>query len=97
MSRRSSATTTNWRWCRKCQVLAYAGGTAGACAAGGTHDHAGSATYTVVRGLRIRQDGWRWCRKCKGMVFAGTGPGRCPAGGGHDTTGSAAYSQLLEA
>jgi len=38
----------NWRWCNKCQVLAHAGGSsAGACAAGGLHDHTGSGDYVL--------------------------------------------------
>jgi CubicO group peptidase (beta-lactamase class C family) len=38
----------NWRWCKKCQVLAIAGGSSvGACAAGGEHDHTGSGNYIL--------------------------------------------------
>ncbi len=38
----------NWRWCNKCQVLAYAGSSsAGACGAGGLHDHTGSGDYIL--------------------------------------------------
>jgi hypothetical protein len=38
----------NWRWCKKCEVLAF-GGTAspGACAAGGQHDHSSSGNYVL--------------------------------------------------
>lgn len=36
----------NWRWCKKCQVLAFAGNTeVGTCAEGGGHDHAGRGNY----------------------------------------------------
>jgi hypothetical protein len=36
-------------WCRKCQLLAFAGGAApGRCPAGGTHDHSGSFDYTLA-------------------------------------------------
>jgi hypothetical protein len=39
----------NWRWCKKCQVLAYAGNpSAGACAASGQHDHTGSGDYVLA-------------------------------------------------
>jgi CubicO group peptidase (beta-lactamase class C family) len=39
----------NWRWCKKCQVLAYAGNpSAGACAGGGQHDHTGSGDYVLA-------------------------------------------------
>jgi CubicO group peptidase (beta-lactamase class C family) len=39
----------NWRWCKKCQVLAYAGNpsSVGPCSAGGVHDHAGSNDYVL--------------------------------------------------
>ncbi len=39
----------NWRWCKKCQVLAYAGNPSavGACSAGGVHDHTGSGDYVL--------------------------------------------------
>ena len=42
-------TEENWRWCNKCQGLAYAGDPAklGACKAGGQHDHAGSGNYLL--------------------------------------------------
>ena len=43
-------TQDNWRWCNKCQGLAYAGNpSVGACPAGGTHDHAGSENYTLIK------------------------------------------------
>lgn len=35
----------NWKWCNKCQVLAY--GDPGPCAAGGIHDHTGSGNYIL--------------------------------------------------
>jgi hypothetical protein len=38
----------NWRWCRKCQGLAFGGaGAPGACPAGGSHDHTGSGNYSL--------------------------------------------------
>jgi CubicO group peptidase (beta-lactamase class C family) len=38
----------NWKWCNKCQVLAFAGhASLGKCAAGGMHDHAGSGDYLL--------------------------------------------------
>jgi len=40
----------NWRWCHKCQGLAFAGNPSpGACPAGGLHDHAGSGNYSLVQ------------------------------------------------
>jgi hypothetical protein len=40
-------TRENWRWCKKCQVLAFAGNTSKACAAGGVHDYSASGDYMV--------------------------------------------------
>jgi CubicO group peptidase (beta-lactamase class C family) len=37
----------NWRWCKKCQVLAYAGIASTACSAGGVHDYSGSGNYLL--------------------------------------------------
>jgi hypothetical protein len=36
-----------WRWCRKCEAMAYWDGSRapGPCPAGGTHDHTGSGAY----------------------------------------------------
>jgi hypothetical protein len=90
----------NWRWCKKCQGLAFAGNPSpGACPAGGTHDHAGSGNYRVIQDPPIlppfSQDDWRWCNKCQGLAFGGNPtPGACPAGGTHDHAGSGNYSLM---
>jgi hypothetical protein len=91
----------NWRWCNKCQGLAYAGNpTVGACPAGGTHDHAGSGNYILVLDSPIpipyTQDNWRWCNKCQGLAYADNpSVGACPAGGTHDHAGSENYSLII--
>ena len=36
-----------WRWCMKCQGLAFSGDAPGVCPTGGTHDHTGSEDYTL--------------------------------------------------
>ncbi|MCO6419638.1 hypothetical protein JYK14_26230, partial [Siccirubricoccus sp. KC 17139] len=57
----------DWRWCRKCQGLAYGGGVAQSrCPRGGQHDHTGSAAYTLAMNdpAAPGQPGWRWCQKC---------------------------------
>jgi len=88
---------TNWRWCTKCQVLAFAGNpSAGACAAGGSHDHTGSGDYALMQNVSVpdpgAQSNWRWCTKCHALAFAGhPSPGACAAGGSHDHTGSGDY------
>ncbi len=90
----------NWRWCNKCQGLAYAGNpSVGACPAGGTHDHAGSGNYILVLDSPIpipfTQDNWRWCNKCQGLAYAGNpSVGACPAGGTHDHAGSENYTLI---
>ncbi len=38
----------NWRWCKKCQGLTFAGNPSlGSCPAGGNHDHGGSGNYSL--------------------------------------------------
>ena len=85
----------SWRWCNKCQGLAYAGNPAlGPCPAGGNHDHGGSGNYSLsINDASFPgQDKWRWCHKCQGLAYAGNpSPGACPAGGNHDHTGSGEY------
>jgi hypothetical protein len=83
---------SQWRWCRRCNQLAYEG--AAQCAGGGVHFNNGSATYTISQDdSRVAgQDGWKWCSKCNALIFAG-GPslGACPNGGTHDVGSSGAY------
>ena len=84
----------NWRWCGKCQGLAFAGnGAQGPCPAGGQHNHAGSWDYNLEHDdSAAGQHNWRWCGKCQGLAFAGNGaPGPCPAGGQHNHAGSFDY------
>jgi hypothetical protein len=82
----------NWRWCRKCQGLAYGGRAGGVCPKGGTHDFSQSGDYVVAYGVTLpgHQDNWRWCNKCDGMAYNAQ-PSCCPAGGAHDHNGSGAY------
>ncbi|MBA4064095.1 MAG: hypothetical protein C0501_10360 [Isosphaera sp.] len=89
----------DWRWCRKCQGLAYAGDASdtpvpGPCPAGGLHDHTGSFDYILAHDQApgSGEANWRWCRKCQGLAFAGNGgPGACPAGDQHDHSTSFDY------
>lgn len=85
----------NWRWCRKCQGLGYGGAAApGACPAGGTHDFAASASYSlsVDDASFPGERNWRVCAKCNGLAYNGNrDPGACPAGGTHDYARSAEY------
>lgn len=89
---------SNWRHCRKCQGLFFAGlATTGACPAGGGHDYSQTPipNYTLQDNSlgTPGQSNWRWCNKCQGLFFAGNfTTGTCPAGGGHDYTGSLNYT-----
>ena len=83
-----------WKWCKKCQVLAFAGHpSAGPCPAGGVHDHGASGNYHLAREMPSfpGQHQWRWCKKCEGLAY---GPGVasvCAAGGAHDLSASGDY------
>ena len=87
---------TDWKWCNKCQSLSFAGNTSpGACAAGGSHNHAGSGDYALPENVTAgpnRQSNWKWCNKCQVLAFAGSSSlGPCAAGGNHNHTGSGNY------
>jgi hypothetical protein len=45
-----------WRWCSNCQGLAWGADEAGACPAGGVHDHGGSGVYTLRTVVTAPQD-----------------------------------------
>jgi hypothetical protein len=85
----------NWRWCKKCQCLGFAGNASpGACIAGGMHDHSGSWNYLIVHDASgyPGQGNWRWCHKCEVLSYAGSASlGACAAGGTHDHAGSWDY------
>jgi hypothetical protein len=91
-----TATQPNWRWCRKCQGLWFAGNPASVCPAGGSHDQVGSGNYMLVGNAPAYpgQQNWRWCRRCGGMFFGGGAASRCPGGGAHDPSGSGNYVLL---
>ncbi len=86
----------NWRWCKKCQGLHFAGNTGSKCPAGGSHEQTGSADYYLVQNSPSYpgQNNWRWCKKCQGLFFAGNTGSKCPAGGSHDSSGSGNYTLL---
>jgi hypothetical protein len=80
----------NWRWCSKCQGMAYRGNGPGVCPAGGGHDLSTSFNYAMYHGHPgdpVYQDGWQWCNKCEGLFYGWQQlVSRCPAGGQHDAT-----------
>ena len=88
----------DWKWCSKCQGLAYTGGGSGSCAAGASHDHSESGNYVLrhstgnLRARSTEQGGWKWCNKCQGLIFGGSASvGRCAAGGEHRLSESGNY------
>ena len=91
---------SNWRWCRKCQGLAFGGNPVSVCPKGGTHDLSQSADYILLANVPApagHQPNWRWCNRCQGLAFAGANtPGLCPAGGLHDHAGSGDYVLPLD-
>ena len=87
----------NWRWCKKCMVLAYAGNPLAACPAGDLHDLKGSWNYVLANDMPTfpGQNNWKWCRRCQALAYAGFGAGVCSAGGVHDQSRSADYRIAL--
>ena len=80
---------TEWRWCKKCEGLFYAGGAKnGVCPDGKEHDPSESGQYVMQLGSEGgegRQSGWRRCKKCEGLFFGDEKRrGSCPAGKEHD-------------
>jgi hypothetical protein len=79
-----------WRWCRRCQAVAYTGnGRIGWCPAGGQHNHAGSLNYGMYHDYPpvAGQPDWAWCHKCESLFY---GPHQssssCPQSGRHQVS-----------
>jgi hypothetical protein len=83
-----------WRWCRKCEGLAFGEQSAGKCPAGGAHDLTASGNYALAYNdpNPIGEGGWRWCGKCQGLHSPGQGSSACPAGGSHIDAWSGRYA-----
>jgi hypothetical protein len=64
-----------WRWCRDCSGLWFAGGSSsgGRCPAGGSQTSVGSGSYAISYGFATSggQNGWRFCFHCHGLWFGG--------------------------
>eukprot|EP01120_Amphizonella_sp_Union-15-10_P010902 TRINITY_DN4527_c0_g2_i1.p1 TRINITY_DN4527_c0_g2~~TRINITY_DN4527_c0_g2_i1.p1 ORF type:complete len:154 (-),score=27.92 TRINITY_DN4527_c0_g2_i1:104-532(-) len=59
----------NWRWCKDCSVLFYAGTTKGRCpGTGEPHNFEGSGNYSLVQSGGD-QENWRWCKNCQVLHF----------------------------
>jgi hypothetical protein len=84
-----------WRWCSKCQGMAYSGNGSGRCPAGGGHSLASSFPYVLDKNPLPEpfQADWRWCGKCQGLFY---GPQQtsswCPGQGQHVVGVSLNYS-----
>jgi len=90
-----SMVQSDWRWCHKCEGLFFGGNPGSRCPAGGAHDSAGSANYSLIQGVTAPgQSEWRWCRKCQGLWYAPNAGSVCPAGGPHEAVGSWDYVLL---
>lgn len=92
----------DWRWCRKCGGLFWAGGqsAAGACPAEGAHEKGGSGEYTLTHNMPSApgQHDWRYCRRCGGLFWANgqAASGTCPAGGQHVRDSSGDYALVAD-
>ncbi len=92
-------TQTGWRWCNRCQALAYSGFGNGICFDDEAHYFGYSGSYVLTYGATPEgsQDGWRWCNRCQVLLYAGFGNGICHDRNPHDFTGSSGYSVLFGA
>ena len=78
----------NWRWCRKCECLAYAGYPL--CVSGGPHDLSGSMDYALKEAsFRHPYRAHMACTKCFCVFRSGVvGCGPCASGGNHSADGT---------
>lgn len=83
-----------WRWCIRCQSLAWSGIGNGICHDGQPHDLSRSGQYSLRHDVTPEgtQGGWRWCTRCQGLIRAGAGNGYCYGGGRHNLRDSGQYS-----
>jgi hypothetical protein len=92
-----TGTQPGWRWCQKCQGLAYImNGVVGRCPSSGSHDHTGSFGYHLwieATPSVPDQDQWRWCDRCQGFFYGPSAPiSRCPQSGPHRVSISLNYA-----
>ena len=97
INRAGAAGQANWRWCRKCQGLAFGGHAGGVCVKGDKHDFTQSGDYVLQHDAvpSGHQANWRWCSKCDGLAYGGAS-GACPAGGAHEHAGSWDYALAMD-
>jgi hypothetical protein len=67
---------SNWRRCKKCYGLFFAGNPGSVCPAGGQHDFTGTPfnfNIDFAGDPTGGQPNWQWCHKCQGLFYAGIG------------------------
>lgn len=94
-----SGTQSEWRWCKNCGGLHFAGGGASVCpAGGGAHASDGSSNYLLIEapapdprlvGIPV-ENNWKLCSKC-GVLHTGVVASVCPVGGMHETDSPGDY------
>jgi hypothetical protein len=68
----------HWRWCSKCQGLAFSVNGSGRCPLGGSHNLTGNSYVLMKDGYTdsFFQNQWKWCRQCEGLFY---GPHQAPS------------------
>src|SRR5258708_33868226 len=99
---------SNWRRCKKCYGLFFAGNPGSVGPGGGQQDFTGTPfnfNIDFAGDPRGGQPNWQWCQKWQGLFYGGIGgqiaawgpsTATCPAGGGHSYAGSAGYRLHFE-
>jgi len=101
-------TQEGWRYCSRCQRLAFGGGR---CHDGEPHYFGDSGAYRLKHSFTLvaekfpgmgdqppgTQLKWRLCTRCSGLAYIGFGrTGTCWDGADHDLTGSAGYAVPID-
>jgi hypothetical protein len=82
----------NWKRCKNCQVLCYAGGGGGVCwKTKGAHEFDDTKNYFLVHDDpgAPEDHNWRFCTGCHELYYAGSddpGKCKCPTGQKHQHT-----------
>lgn len=89
----------NWRHCKKCDGLYFAGNAGSKCPKDRGAHLASDGNYTLQRNSLTPkapgQAGWRWCKKCQGLFYAKQSGSKCPADNKeHSSIASGDYSLL---
>jgi hypothetical protein len=90
---------SNWKLCKKCQVLCHVEDSGGHCWANqegkGDHDFTDSRTYALLYNNifpggdpvgDVAENNWQLCRGCHQLYYTGSNHGNCPSGPGRSHT-----------